>query len=303
MLLVTAIDWYAGIRRKSGETVSRSLVNAAARAIKRAVGENAVSAYLGDGRFATLLVGQSPAAVKSIAETLAKDFASRESHHESIPRPTLTSAIVPWSAGSTSTAFLNEALETLELAEHSGGDCVCLARRIRSRVLRLEGGNVDRKSVRQRRGSGHHGAVSCACCMLTPMSGGCPTGFAIQAFRCGRSSIATDVWSLPSSRTNRATRLRHPGDDTLAPPETISYDASFAEIYEAFSSRGCASLVVTDGRPPLGYLTCDGFLSMIDPIHASRSRRPTSPSTNWPTWSCRRRPGSRCRQRRRGLNV
>ena len=40
-LLVTAIDWYAGIRRKSGETASRSLVNTAARAIKRAAGENA----------------------------------------------------------------------------------------------------------------------------------------------------------------------------------------------------------------------------------------------------------------------
>ena len=125
-LLVTSIDWYAGIRRKSGETASRSLVNTAARAIKRAVGENAVSAYFGDGRFATLLVGQSPTAAKSVAETLAKDFGSRESHHESIPRPTLTSAVVPWSAGSNADHFLNDALETLDLAEHSGGDCVIL---------------------------------------------------------------------------------------------------------------------------------------------------------------------------------
>ena len=74
-------------------------MNTAARAIKRAGGENAVSAYLGDGRFATLLVGQSLAAAKSVAESLAKDFGSRESHHESIPRPTLTSAVVPWTAG------------------------------------------------------------------------------------------------------------------------------------------------------------------------------------------------------------
>ena len=102
---MTAIDWYAGIRRKCGETASRSLVNTAARAISRAVGENAVSAYLGEGRFATLFVGQSPAAAKNVAESLAKDFGSRESHHESIPRPTLTSAVVPWSTGSTADAF------------------------------------------------------------------------------------------------------------------------------------------------------------------------------------------------------
>ena len=51
-------------------------------------------------------------------------------------------------------------------------------------------------------------------------------------------------------------------------PETISYDASFPEIFEAFSSRGCATLVVTANDRPLGYLTFDGFLSMIDPINA-----------------------------------
>ena len=35
-----------------------------------------------------------------------------------------------------------------------------------------------------------------------------------------------------------------PGEK-LVTPETISFDASFPEIYEAFSSRGCATLVVT----------------------------------------------------------
>jgi hypothetical protein len=51
-------------------------------------------------------------------------------------------------------------------------------------------------------------------------------------------------------------------------PETISYNASFPEIFEAFSSRGCATLVVTANERPLGYLTCEGFLSMIDPVDA-----------------------------------
>jgi hypothetical protein len=57
------------------------------------------------------------------------------------------------------------------------------------------------------------------------------------------------------------------GGDSLEMPETIPFDASFPEIYEAFSSRGCSNLVVTSGDQPLGYITCDGFLSMIDPIH------------------------------------
>jgi hypothetical protein len=51
-------------------------------------------------------------------------------------------------------------------------------------------------------------------------------------------------------------------------PETIANDASFPDIYEAFTSRGCTELVVTAGDKPLGYITCYGFLSMIDPIHA-----------------------------------
>jgi hypothetical protein len=58
------------------------------------------------------------------------------------------------------------------------------------------------------------------------------------------------------------------GVQDLAQPDTVSYDASFADIYEAFSAKGCPSLIVTDGSRPLGYLTCDGFLSLIDPIHA-----------------------------------
>ena len=60
-------------------------------------------------------------------------------------------------------------------------------------------------------------------------------------------------------------------DDASSPPakpETISHDANFAEILEAFSARDCATLIVTAGERPLGYLTCDSFLSMIDPIHA-----------------------------------
>jgi hypothetical protein len=55
---------------------------------------------------------------------------------------------------------------------------------------------------------------------------------------------------------------------SLATPETIPHDATFPVIYEAFSARGCETLVVTADDRPLGYVSRDGFLSMIDPIHA-----------------------------------
>jgi hypothetical protein len=67
------------------------------------------------------------------------------------------------------------------------------------------------------------------------------------------------------------THIVYPGGGNgviLALPETIPHNAGFPEIYEAFSSRGCTTLVVTADDRPLGYLTCDGFLSMIDPIYA-----------------------------------
>src|SRR5262249_49808646 len=123
---LTSIDWYIGIRHKSGATASRGLASAVARAIKRAVGENSVSAYLGDGRFATLLIGQTTEAIKVIAATITKDFASRESHHESVPRPTLSHAIVTRSAEQTPEEFLVASVVALDVAEHSGGDRIVL---------------------------------------------------------------------------------------------------------------------------------------------------------------------------------
>jgi hypothetical protein len=77
--------------------------------------------------------------------------------------------------------------------------------------------------------------------------------------------IAADAQAPGETLIDRASGLT---SESLAMPETIAYDAGFPEIFEAFSSRGCATLVVTANDRPLGYLTCDGFLSMIDPIDA-----------------------------------
>jgi GGDEF domain-containing protein len=271
-MLVTSIDWYAGIRQKCGDTVSRGLSAAVAKAIKRAVGDGALSAYFGDGRFATLLVGQTLAAAKSAAESLAQDFAGRESRHESIPRPTLTSAVMSWPAGANAERFVSEALETLELAEHSGGDCV------------IQHGDFWQELVawQSEMAEGNPFADVVAQDIMEPFPAlllqGAEqpelaealerSGISVRPFVDGEGRL---VGVSPESTAAADTHIGDVPSDSragLVMPETISHSASFPEIYEAFSTRGCSTLVVVAGEHPLGYLSCDGFLSMIDPINA-----------------------------------
>ena len=271
-LLVTSIDWYAGIRRKCGEIVSRGLVGATARAIKRAVGDGAVSAYFGDGRFATLLISQTPAAAKSAAETLAKDFASRESHHESIPRPTLTSAITPWSAGTNVERFVSEALETLDVAEHSGGDCVIQHGEFQKELAAWQNemaeGNPFANVVAQDIMEPFPALLLRDTDQSELADSLVRSGIPVRPYVDRDGRLVGVVSDAASAAETQIGEKDDPSGTTLTMPETISHGASFPEIYEAFSSRGCSTLVVVAGEHPLGYLTCDGFLSMIDPISA-----------------------------------
>jgi GGDEF domain-containing protein len=270
-LLITSIDWYSGFRSKSGETATRELVSAVARAIRRAVGENSASAYLGDGRFATLVVGQSLAAAKSTAESLAKDFGSRESHLGSIPRPTLTSAVTPWLTGSNADRFFNDALETHSLAVHSGGN----------RALQHGDYLHELTTWRDEMTTGSPFANVVAQDIMEPFPALLEqeadqgqladalrrSGAAFLPYVDGDGRFVGVAANQKGVRDTHTGSMVSPGSEALEMPETIPFDASFPEIYEAFSARGCSSLVVTSGDLPLGYITCDGFLSMIDPIH------------------------------------
>jgi GGDEF domain-containing protein len=237
-LIVVAIDWYAGIRQIAGENASNTIANTTARAIKRIAGENCVAAYLGDGRFATLLMGQSLESAKSAVELLAKDLGTRESHHESIPRPAISSAVVPWSASVDSARCLNEALEALALAKHTPG----------GRVLQHGEFSKERAAWNEELSSGNPFAAIVAQDIMEPF----------PAFLDCNADQADLLDAL----------RRASGDFSLVTPEPIPHVATFAEIYEAFSSSGCDLLVVTNEGRWLGYITRDGFCSMIDPIHA-----------------------------------
>lgn len=264
-VLATSIDWYDGIKRKGGESAGRSLVNSVARAIQRVVGEGAVAAYLGDGRFAALLMGKSLAEAKSVAETLAHDFGGRESRLDASPRPTLTSAVIPWTADNKADRFLSEALETLHLAETSGGDCIVVhgefSKELAAWQEEMSMGNPFSNVIAQD--------------VMEPfpalLEHGADSDGAAAAL--GRAGIAIRPYvdrnghlvGVAESGANAADTRIGAGEQ-IAMPETIPNTASFPEIYEAFSTRGCSTLVVTTDNHPLGYLTCENFLSMIDPI-------------------------------------
>jgi GGDEF domain-containing protein len=281
-LLVTSIDWYSGIRRRSGESASRRLAAAAARSLKRAAGENVVAAYFGDGCFATLHVGQSPAAAKSIAEHFAKDFGSSESQRETIPRPTLTSAVVPWTAGLAPDRLVNDALETLALARQSGGDCVLqhgdFAKELATWQYEMSAGNPFENVVAQDIMEPFPALLLCdtdqtAMADALRRSGVPVCPYVDRQGRLVRVETNADAKSdATAGEPNRVPNSPH------SAPDTISHDASFPEIYEAFSSRGCSTLVVTAGDHPLGYLTCDGFLSMIDPINSASFANGSEPT-------------------------
>ena len=269
-LLITAIDWYSGIRRRNGQTASCSLVSMAARAIKRAAGDNSVSAYLGNGRFVTLLKGQSPAAIRTTAESLAKDFSSRESHHESTPRPTLTSAIVPWSAEVGADRILSDAQEALDLALLSGSDCIVLqgefGKELAAWKTEMSTGNPFSNVVAQDIMNPLPIIFQCTSDYKRLSDEFLHSDLDIQPYVDQEGKLLGIAAASTSSGETHDIDVGNGDYITLAMPETIRHDATFPEIYEAFSSRGCANLIVTAEDRPLGYVTFDGFLSMIDPI-------------------------------------
>jgi hypothetical protein len=167
---------------------------------------------------------------------------------------------------------LNDALETLSLAEHSGGGRVLQYGEFRKELAawneEISTGNPFASVVAQdimepfpaflSRESEHPELVD----VLRRAD------IAVRPYvdRDGRLAGVEPVEANTAGRT--AGDASGTFDSSLATPETIPYDATFPEIYEAFSASGCGTLVVTVEDRPLGYVTRDGFLSMIEPIHA-----------------------------------
>lgn len=280
-VVAIAIDWFDGIVRKRGEVTGRNLVSAVSRAIRRVAGDGAVAAYVGQGRFAVVLAGHTLAAARSVAESLAKDVASRESRPESTLRPTLTMALVPWTAEYDAERFLAEALGSLHVAETCGGDRI------------VEHGDYSKELAawREEMAAGNPFNTVVAQDIMEPFAAVFEQGpdqsdlaaalrgrgVSVLPFVDRDGKLIGIVSGDDAAAETQVGVIESLGDLRLAAPETIPHTASFPEIYEAFSSRGCSTLVVTANDEPLGYLTCEGFLSMIDPLASDTFARADAP--------------------------
>lgn len=280
-LVLTSIDWYEGIHRRAGEIAGRRLVAAVARALQRAAGEGAIIAHLGDGTFATLYSGQGTKSVRGAVEQLRAEFGSRESQRDTIARPTLTFAIVPWQADVAPDQLLPLGLDVLTVAQQSGGDCI------------VEHGDFEAElSAWQREVTdGNPFADVVAQDIMEPFSAilqnDTDQSSMVQAIRRGQAplcayvdksgclvGVASGAGRLINSENVQCAGL---ASLPIAQPITIPSHATFPEIYEAFSSQGCSELVVVADRIPLGYVSCSGFLSLIEPIDTATFASDTKP--------------------------
>jgi hypothetical protein len=75
--------------------------------------------------------------------------------------------------------------------------------------------------------------------------------------------------SSPQPADPAAHGARLSDSQAISKPVTIAHNATFPEIYEAFSSEGCLTMVVVNDQRPVGYLSCDGFLSLLEPINSA----------------------------------
>jgi predicted transcriptional regulator len=76
-----------------------------------------------------------------------------------------------------------------------------------------------------------------------------------------------------------AARADHASTDTRLPlqkPYAVPEETSFGDLVERFTTEDDPLVVVVRDREPRGYITREGFLNLIEPIHTD-SFRPSTP--------------------------
>jgi GGDEF domain-containing protein len=271
-LLTVTIDFFAGLCRKEGELAAHGLLASLATSIQRNVSDNAISAYVDDGTFHILLLGQTAAAARGIAEHIGQSFREIQSERVSANRISLTTAIVPWQRGVSPEQLLEQGQETLALALQSGGDCTIeqntFANELSTWQNELTVGspfaNVVAQDIME--------PFPCVLerhqvnpAMLTALH---RSGAPIWPF-VNREGRLVGVFT-PSATDATPKWDQHTEEHlALSNPVTIAYNATFSEIYDAFSTQGCLEMVVVADHHPIGYLTFSGFISLIEPINSA----------------------------------
>lgn len=264
VLLVAQIDWFEGYQRQAGQGAARRLAHSAARSLRRVVGEKVVGAYLEQGRFALVLPATSIATARKHAEQIAEDFGCRESHRDSLTRPTMTLSLTGWQAEfeQETDQWLQNGLEGLEVALHSGGDTVQDASDCR--------GELQAWQQEVTVGNPFASVVAMDIMQTFPatLTRDKPDfALADSASRAGFTWIpvvdgagkSIGVVDLPLAAGISLLPAPHPLG-------SIPASATFGEIYEAFAEADSSHLLVEADGQPVGYLTCEAFTSLIEPV-------------------------------------
>ncbi|HEV2969704.1 MAG TPA: diguanylate cyclase [Pirellulales bacterium] len=272
-LITTSIDFFAGLCREEGESAARSLLAALAKSIQHNASGQAIAAYIDDGTFQVLLPGRTAAAARVIAEQVAHGFRAAQVDRESRARLSVTTAIVPWRVGVSSEQLLEQGQETLSIAKQSGGDCAIeqneFAQELSSWQNELAAGSPFANVIAQD--------------IMEPFPAVLDRDSANQAMLAALRRSGAPVWPFvdregrlvgvaspaPATDAFAAWEPNSKGGEALTQPVTIAHNAAFPEIYEAFSTQGCLIMVVVAEHRPIGYLTCSGFLSLIEPINSA----------------------------------
>ncbi len=269
-LLSIAIDFLEGFRRERGDMAWRGLRSALADVIREcASGE--VSVGCGDdGVFHVVLPGCKVAAARGLAEQIAQKFRAAQLNREPHAGLTLTTAIVPWKSGVRPEQLLEQGRETLAVGAQSGGDCV------------LEHGAYaqEQSSWQSELTAGSPFANVTAQDIMEPFPAVLQRDAIDHALLAALERGRVPVWPFvdrqgrlagvvtPEPGPDAVESFGHAGgsEPALTNPVTIPHDAAFPDIYDTFSREGCLTMVVVADRRPIGYLTCGGFLSLIEPI-------------------------------------
>jgi GGDEF domain-containing protein len=272
-LLTTTIDFFAGVCRAEGESAAGDLVAALAATIRQSASGDSLAAYVGEGTFHIVLPGRKVAEARAIAEQIAQRFRAAQVDRESRSRLSVTTAIVPWRVGVHSEQLLVQGQETLAIAQQSGGDCAIehneFAQELASWQNELAAGSPFANVIAQD--------------IMEPFPAVLERDSINQAMLAALRRSGAPVWPFVDLE-GRLVGVASPGSESdavngrqsnshgrpaLTDPVTIAHNAAFPEIYEAFSTQGCLTIVVVADHRPIGYLTCSGFLSLIEPINSA----------------------------------
>lgn len=270
-LIATEIDCFADLCRELGAALGRQVMSTLTSAMRQCVGSNALVASLGSGQLAALLPGRKVAEAKVIADQLAQTFDAAQAGLDLRAPLTLATAIVPWRVGITPAELLEQGRETLQIVKQSGGDAAIeqgdYASELANWQSELTAGSPFANVIAQD--------------IMEPFPAVLQRETANRAVLSALRRSGVPVWpfvdsegrlvgvSTPPPADGLIVGERSSDSQPVVKPATIAHNAAFPEIYEAFSTQGCMTLVVVNDDRPVGYLTCNDFLSLLEPVNSA----------------------------------